>query len=222
MTRAYLLYGGATIVGVIWGTGTPFTPMPRDATAQELALPSVSDLVERISPSVVTLTAASGSVGSGIVVRPDGLALTCKHLVQQKSLSVTISDGTTVPATIVVEHATADLAIVRVQATKPLLAVIRGDSRRLRVGDWVVAIGNPFGLGPTASLGIVGGLGRALGAGTADLIQTDAAINPGNSGGPVVNMRGEVVGVASAAITLGQGLGFAVPIHLAEPLLHGR
>jgi len=194
------------------------------AQVDDAQLPSLTSLIQRASPGVVTIHAPSGLVGSGFVVSAERgpVVLTAKHLVVSEPLSIHLHDGSRWPATIVATHPDADVAALRVDTKAPLVALPVGNSRRLQVGEWVVALGNPFGLGLTASAGIVGGTGRSLGPSASDLIQTDAAINPGNSGGPLVNLRGEVVAVATAAVGVGQGLGFAVPIHLAEPLLMRR
>jgi serine protease Do len=193
------------------------------APAGDGHLPALSALIERAAPGVVTIVLPSGAIGSGFVVRADsGLVLTAKHLVAKAPLTVRFQDGSAWPATIVGVHPSADLAVVRVDPKAPLTALPLGDSRRLRVGEWIVALGNPFGLGLTASAGIIGSTGRSLGPSAPDLVQTDAAINPGNSGGPLLNLRGEAVAIATAAVSVGQGLGFAVPIHLAEPLLAPR
>jgi len=177
--------------------------------------------VERIQPAVVTIAGSHGSLGSGFFVRQDGVVVTNKHIVDaDKALTVGLSTGETFPARVLGVHAHADLAMLKIDAGRTLSTLPLGDARPLKVGEWVLAIGNPFGLGPTVSIGIVGATGRSLGkTGAAEVIQTDAAINPGNSGGPLCNMRGEVIAVTSAAITVGQGIGFAIPIHLAREML---
>jgi serine protease Do len=112
------------------------------------------------------------------------------------------------------------VALIKIDAKKDLPAVALGDSSKLRVGEWVMAIGNPFGLGHTVTTGIVSAKGRIIGAGPYDdFIQTDASINPGNSGGPLFNMNGEVVGINTAIVASGQGIGFAIPINVAKELL---
>jgi serine protease Do len=113
-----------------------------------------------------------------------------------------------------------DLAVLKIEAKKTLPSAAMGDSEHLKVGDWVVAIGNPFGLNHTVTSGIVSAKGRVIGAGPYDnFIQTDASINPGNSGGPLFNMKGEVVGINTAIIPQGQGIGFAIPVNTAKPLI---
>jgi len=113
-----------------------------------------------------------------------------------------------------------DLALLNIDATQPLPVATLGDSDHLKIGDWVLAIGNPFGLSNTVTAGIVSAKGRVIGAGPYDnFIQTDASINPGNSGGPLFNVKGEVVGINTAIIPFGQGIGFAIPINTAKPLI---
>lgn len=197
---------------------------PAKTQSVEAGLPTLTPLIQRAAPGVVTLALPSGAVGSGFAVRTESgpIILTVKHLAAKEPLTVKLQDGSTWNAAILAVHPTADVAALRVDAKAPLVPLPMGDSRKLQVGEWIVAIGNPFGLGLTASAGIIGATGRSLGPSAPDLLQTDAAINPGNSGGPLLNLRGEVVGIATAAVGVGQGLGFAVPIHLAEPLLTRR
>ena len=123
-------------------------------------------------------------------------------------------------ATLVGRDPKTDLALIKVKSPKPLPTVPFGSSDTLEVGEWVLAIGNPFGLGHTVTSGIVSAKGRIIGAGPYDdFIQTDASINPGNSGGPLFNMRGQVIGINTAIISGGQGIGFAIPINLAKEVL---
>jgi serine protease Do len=197
---------------------------PAKTQTVDTGLPTLTTLIQRAAPGVVTIALSSGAVGSGFVVWAErgSTILTAKHLVAREPLTVRLQDGSTWSATILAAHPSADVAALRVDAKARLAPLPIGNSRRLQVGEWIVAIGNPFGLGLTASAGIVGATGRSLGPSAPDLVQTDAAINPGNSGGPLLNLRGEVVGIATASVGVGQSLGFAVPIHLAEPLLVRR
>ncbi len=120
-------------------------------------------------------------------------------------------------AKVVGADATTDLALLKIEPEKDLQAAVLGDSDSLRVGEWVIAIGNPFGLEHTVTAGIVSAKGRVIGSGPYDdFIQTDASINPGNSGGPLFNLRGEVVGINTAIVASGQGIGFAIPINVAK------
>ncbi len=159
--------------------------------------------------------------GSGVVVSTDGLILTNNHVVEgANQLAVTFADQEEVKAEIVGRDPRTDLAVLRVKSGRELAAARLGDSDALKVGDWVLAIGNPFGLSHTLTSGVVSAKGRVLGAGPYDdFIQTDASINPGNSGGPLFNMRGEVVGINTAILPSAQGIGFAIPVNLAKQLM---
>lgn len=185
------------------------------------ALPAVTDVIDRAQPSVVSIAGAGGALGSGFVVRADGVIATNKHVVTDVgALTVVLASGEKLPARVRLVHPQQDLALLQVDAGRALDALPMRTSAPV-VGEWVVALGNPFGLGPAATVGIVGATGRSLGrTGTAaELIQTDAAINPGNSGGPLVDMRGYAIAVANAAVTIGQGIGFGIPIKPVVDLL---
>jgi serine protease Do len=159
-------------------------------------------------------------VGSGIILTADGFILTNQHVIEQAGeIEIHLMDDRKFPATVVGKDARTDLALLKVNASGlPVLPL--GDSDKLEVGELVLAIGNPFGLEHSVSLGIVSRKGRALGsAGTfTDYIQTDASVNPGNSGGPLLNLRGEVIGINTAVIPNRQ-VAFAIPINLAKSLL---
>ena len=159
--------------------------------------------------------------GSGVIIDADGHILTNNHVVERaEDVRVTLTDGREYEARVVGRDPKTDLAVLQVDVTEPLPVATLGNSDRLRVGDWVMAIGNPFGLSHTVTAGIVSGKGRIIGAGPYDdFIQTDASINPGNSGGPLFNMRGEVVGINTAMVPHGRGIGFAIPIDTAKPLI---
>src|SRR5262245_23745259 len=161
--------------------------------------------------------------GSGFIIRKDGVILTNNHVVENaKSITVTLSDGRELEARVMGRDPKTDLAVLKVDASALPTARL-GDSSELNVGDWVVAIGNPFGLSNTVTAGIVSAKGRAIGAGPYDdFIQTDAPINPGNSGGPLLDERGEVVGINTMIFSQGGGnvgIGFAIPINLAKKLV---
>lgn len=159
--------------------------------------------------------------GSGVVISDDGFILTNNHVVEgAQEVTVTLADKRDFKAEIVGRDPKTDLAILKISAGKNLPAAKMGDSDRLKVGDYVIAIGNPFGLSHTVTSGIVSAKGRIIGAGPYDdFIQTDASINPGNSGGPLFNMNGEVVGINTAIVPNGQGIGFAIPVNTAKPLI---
>ncbi|MDX8404314.1 MAG: Do family serine endopeptidase [Mariprofundaceae bacterium] len=160
------------------------------------------------------------SLGSGFILSKDGYVITNNHVVDEADeVVVKNSDGEEFEAEVIGSDAKLDLALLKIKA-KGLRAVKLGDSEKLRVGDWVVAIGNPFGLEQTVTAGIVSAKGRVIGAGPYDnFIQTDAAINPGNSGGPLFNAEGEVIGINTAIYSRSggnNGIGFAIPINLAK------
>ena len=159
--------------------------------------------------------------GSGVIIDAEGHILTNNHVVERaEDVRVTLTDGREYEARVVGRDPKTDLAVLKVDVTEPLPVATLGSSDSLRVGDWVMAIGNPFGLSHTVTAGIVSGKGRIIGAGPYDdFIQTDASINPGNSGGPLFNMRGEVVGINTAMVPHGRSIGFAIPIDTAKPLI---
>jgi serine protease Do len=166
----------------------------------------------------------SNSLGSGFVIDPSGIVVTNNHVIgDANDISVIFPDGTRLKAEIVGKDSKVDLAVLKVKSDKPLKAVKFGNSDVLRPGDWVMAIGNPFGLGGSVTAGIVSARGRNIESGPYDnYIQTDAAINKGNSGGPLFNMNGEVIGINTAILspTGGSvGIGFAVPASTAAPVI---
>ena len=161
------------------------------------------------------------SLGSGVIVDPSGITLTNAHVVERATdIEVVTSDGKKHKAKVVGVDRRTDLAVLRLQGGGPYRAAALGDSDRMRVGDWVLAIGSPFGLQQTVTAGIISAKSRSLTGGPFDdFLQTDAAINPGNSGGPLVNMSGEVVGINSAILSRSGGnvgIGFAIPVNMAK------
>jgi serine protease Do len=161
------------------------------------------------------------SLGSGFIVSEDGYILTNAHVVEKADeIRVTLLDKEEFKAEVVGTDSRTDIALIRIKSGTKLPYVRLGDSEKLEIGEWVAAIGNPFGLGHTVTAGIVGAKGRIIGSGPYDdFIQTDASINPGNSGGPLFNLKGEVVGINTAIVQGGQGIGFATPVHLAKSVL---
>lgn len=238
---------------------------PTQLKSELSSLPSFADLVEKVSPAVVSirvveeetvtaqgptdlpfppgspfekffkqlqpkgedgepLTRKAMAQGSGFFVTADGYAVTNNHVVQGgKEITVVQNDGTEMKATLVGRDPKTDLALIKVKADKPMPYVAFGDSDKLRVGDWVLAVGNPFGLGGTVTSGIVSARGREIGAGPYDdFLQIDASINRGNSGGPTFDIHGNVVGVNTAIYspTGGSvGIGFAIPANIADKVI---
>jgi serine protease Do len=164
---------------------------------------------------------ARQSLGSGFIISPQGLILTNNHVIEEADkIKVILRDEREFEAQVIGRDPKTDLALLKVQTDTDLPTVPLGNSDTLRIGEWVMAIGNPFGLSHTVTAGIVSAKGRIIGAGQYDdFIQTDASINPGNSGGPLFNTRGEVVGINTAIIAGGTGIGFATPVNLAKELL---
>lgn len=198
-----------------------------DATAPgsaSAAAPAIDKSFEQFlhatqGPGSPDATASGGemqSLGSGFIIDPSGLIVTNNHVIDgAQSMSVILSDGTALPATLVGRDTQNDIALLRVHPTAPLTAAHFGPSRNARIGDWVIAIGNPYGLGGSVTAGIVSARGRDLQEdGSSDYIQTDAAINRGNSGGPLFDMQGNVIGINTAIYSPSGGsvgIGFAIP-----------
>jgi S1-C subfamily serine protease len=214
-----------------------------DALALDAYSRAVVGATERVGPAVVKIEARgrddakarrrarTAGAGSGFVFTPDGLILTNCHVVEQAAeIGVVLPDGRTELGDLIGLDADTDLAVVRIGAAG-LETTALGNSAALRTGQLVIAIGNPYGFQHTVTAGVVSAVGRSLRSRTGrlmdGLIQTDAALNPGNSGGPLVNARGEVVGINTIAILPAQGLSFAVPINRARQVVpdllrHGR
>ncbi len=204
---------------------------------QNLPLPDFVSVVAKVKPSVVAINTevitydifnrpfTQKGAGSGWIIDEDGHIVTNNHVIQgAKSITATMADGRTLPAGIVGTDALTDLAVLKVTAQDLVKANV-GDSAKARVGEWVLAVGNSLGLGITAKEGIVSRIDVMVPVSSAqtlqDLIETSAAINPGNSGGPLVNMRGEVIGITSVKIaTVGvEGMGYAISTKTAIPII---
>jgi S1-C subfamily serine protease len=217
----------------------PTAPVVPDAEAA--ILDAYSDAViavaDRVGPAVVRVEtrkpgAKGGGVGSGVIIAPDGLILTNSHVAEgARELRLTDAEGRVMEARLLGEDRDTDLALLRVDSARNLPAARLGDSKKLRRGQLVVAIGNPLGFESTVTAGVISALGRSLRAQTGrmieDVIQTDAALNPGNSGGPLVSSHGDVVGINTAVIMGAQGICFAVASNTAQFVLgelirHGR
>ncbi len=224
----------------------PQEPRHEQPAADDAALDAYSRIVtgvaERAAPGVVAIAVASrkdergrevpGGGGSGFVFTPDGLVLTNAHVVAgARGIEVLTTSGLTLAADVLGTDPHADIALLRVAASQPLPVLELGSARGIRVGQLVVAIGNPFGYECTVTAGVVSALGRSLRATTGrlieDVIQTDAALNPGNSGGPLLDSAGRVIGVNTAIIAAAQGICFSVSIDIARQIVpelmrHGR
>lgn len=197
----------------------------------------IAALVDRVGPAVVRVETVgrgrrSGGIGSGVIISPDGLVLTNSHVIHgHQDARLTDTEGRNLEARLIGEDRDTDLALLRVTSSRRLASALLGDSKELRRGQFVVAIGNPLGFEFTVTSGVVSALGRSLRASNGrlidDVVQTDAALNPGNSGGPLVSTRGEVVGINTAVIAGAQGICFAVASNtakfvLGELIRHGR
>jgi serine protease Do len=175
----------------------------------------------RFFQGVPPTTQKEEGVGSGFVISPEGYILTNNHVIDDaEQIQVKLANGKEYDGKVVGRDQKTDLALVKIVGAKDLHALPLGNSDQTKVGSWVVAIGSPFGLEETVTQGIVSGKGRVIGSGPYDdFIQTDASINPGNSGGPLINMKGEVIGINTAINPSGQGIGFAIPINMAKSII---
>ena len=196
------------------------------AQAQLSGLPSFADLVEKLSPSVVNISSTNQTksedkhtaLGSGFILDTEGYILTNGHIVDNaQDITVILHDNTPLSATIVGIDKKTDIALIKIDTNHQLTPAILGNSDNIRVGDWVLAIGNPFGLGGSVTAGIISAKSRDISSGPYDnYIQTDASINQGNSGGPMFNLNGEVIGINTALYSTtgnSMGIGFAIPIN---------
>jgi S1-C subfamily serine protease len=225
---------GLAVVNLMGVVQPPATEVPPGDTVSAVTLDETSAVIESVAsvaPSVVTInvtlaTGGSGS-GSGFIFDPDGWILTNRHVAgDAATMVVTLADSRRFDATLIGVDTLTDLAIIKIDATD-LPTAPMGSSAALEIGQLTIAIGNPLGnYADTVTTGVVSGLGRAIQAGDGSslenishLIQTDAAINPGNSGGPLVNSLGQVIGINTAIATSAEGIGFAIPIDFAKPIM---
>ncbi|MGV3491211.1 MAG: Do family serine endopeptidase [Devosia sp.] len=205
---------------VVGGPGVPFPDLPDGSPLEEF--------FDENNPNNGLgdeMMQEAQSLGSGFIIAAEGIIVTNNHVIDgAEEITIDLTDGTRLPATIIGRDDKTDLALLKVEAGRDLPFVEFGDSDTAVVGDWVMAIGNPFGLGGSVTLGIVSARNRDIQSGPYDqFIQTDAAINQGNSGGPLFDMNGKVIGINTAIIARGGsslGIGFAVPVNLAQPVIN--
>lgn len=192
-------------------------------------IPTFADLVEKLIPTVVSVK-SERLIGTGFLISPDGYIVTNNHVIDEtgkgqsrSEVIVTLSDGTELQARRIGHHIESDLAVLKVKAPMALPFISLRSVTGIRVGDWVVAIGSPFGLNNSVTTGIVSALNRRTGTGAYDnYIQTDAALNAGNSGGPLFDMKGNVIGINNWILSTdykNSGIGFATPIETAIPIV---
>jgi serine protease Do len=238
-----LVFIGA-LAGFAATTSSPVEAGPaKDRISQGLQLLEeiqavITDLAESAKPSVVNLfpitTTGKGrefaqermpnspGSGSGVIIDAEGHIITNNHVIGEATeIEVRLSDKSKLIAQVVGKDPDTDLAVLKVTTDRPLPSVKFGDSNTVRVGQWVLAVGNPFGLDRTVTLGVVSGIGRENVnlSRYENFIQTDASINPGNSGGPLFNLRGEVIGINTAIINFAQGIGFAIPSNMVKQVV---
>ncbi len=196
------------------GFGSPFGRSPFSG-------PFGDDFFDRFFGDIPQRDFKQRSLGSGFIISNDGYIFTNNHVVEKADkILVKVSDDKEYEAKIIGTDAKTDIALIKIKPLNNLPVVEIGDSDKVKVGEWVIAIGNPFGLEQTVTAGIVSAKGRVIGAGPYDnFIQTDASINPGNSGGPLFSMDGRVIGINTAIVAQGQGIGFAIPINMAKSIL---
>jgi serine protease Do len=174
---------------------------------------------ERIRPQYRRET----SLGSGFILNKDGYIVTNDHVVRDaETIQVKLSNESVYKGKVIGSDPKTDIAVIKIDAKEPLPAAVLGDSNNLQVGQWAIAIGSPFGLDRTVTVGVISATGRSnMGIETyEDFIQTDASINPGNSGGPLLNIYGEVIGINTAIVAAGQGIGFAIPVNMAKEVIN--
>ncbi len=235
---APVLVSGLWLLGGPSETGAEVAPPATGLALLEEIQSVITDLAERAKPAVVSIMPLQGpghsrelgaervpnspNSGSGVIIDLDGHIVTNNHVVGDAAeVEVRLSDKTKLYAQVIGKDQDTDLAVLKVSTDRPLPSAKFGDSGTVKVGQWVLAVGNPFGLERTVTLGVVSGVGREninLSR-YENFIQTDASINPGNSGGPLFNLRGEVIGINTAIINFAQGIGFAIPSNMAKQVI---
>jgi serine protease Do len=205
-------------VKTLKGGGPVFRNFQREPFGREQPF---NDFFERFFGEEMQREFKQPSLGSGFIIDKEGHVVTNNHVIEDADqIKVKLGDEKEFDAQVIGRDASTDLALLKIKSAQDLPVVKLGDSTQLKIGQWVVAIGSPFGLERTVTAGIVSAKGRVIGSGPYDdFIQTDASINPGNSGGPLINMRGEVIGINTAIVASGQGIGFAIPINLAKGII---
>jgi Do/DeqQ family serine protease len=238
----FLLVTLLTLSPMVRAAGTESTgPATRSSSGLQMLeeiQTVITELAESAKPSVVNLFPLSGpgrarelpqeripnspGSGSGVIIDADGHIVTNNHVIGDATeIEVRLSDKSTLIGQVIGKDPDTDLAVIKVTPEHPLTYAKFGDSSSVRVGQWVLAVGNPFGLDRTVTLGVVSGIGRENVnlSRYENFIQTDASINPGNSGGPLFNLRGEVIGINTAIINFAQGIGFAIPSNMAKQVI---
>jgi serine protease Do len=205
-------------VKTIKGGGPVFRHFQRGPRGQDNPF---NDFFEKFFGEEMQREFKQPSLGSGFIIDKEGYVVTNNHVIEDADqIKVKLGDDHEYDAEVVGRDPNTDLALLKIESEKDLPVLKMGDSDKLKIGQWVVAIGSPFGLERTVTAGIVSAKGRVIGSGPYDdFIQTDASINPGNSGGPLLNLKGEVVGINTAIIASGTGIGFAIPINLADGII---
>jgi serine protease Do len=194
-------------------------PGPQNPFGPEGPFRDFRDFFNKFFGEMMPKSFKTRSLGSGFIIDPKGYVVTNNHVVEgAEKIKVILVGGKEYKATIKGRDPKTDLALIKIVDPPPNLPFLKlGDSDAIQVGDWVLAVGNPFGLGHTVTQGIISAKGRVIGAGPYDnFLQTDASINPGNSGGPLLNLKGEVIGINTAILASGQGIGFATPSNIAK------
>ena len=202
-------------------TSKTITPQARQPQASPFGSDPFSDFYERFLQGAPQRPQKRSSLGSGFIISNEGYILTNNHVVAgADEIKVKLSDGREFKGELKGSDEKLDLALIKITSKGNLPVATLGDSDAMEVGEWILAIGNPFGLSQTVTAGIISAKGRVIGSGPYDdFIQTDASINPGNSGGPLFNAKGEVIGINTTIVSGGQGIGFAIPVNMAKAVI---